>query len=423
MVNFLDANNAEQGAAPEGHHCCQGTVRHLARINRSRLPGKGGGVVIKFHDRDVCKYTLCGVCPHRLFSNTKSDMGSCSYAICGAENPKMSDPLKEWNKLPQNEKDKYGYEYNTMLYLQKLVRGCDNKIVQSKRRLEAEDRPATMAELNEDDKQKLVEIAQQMQDKTLEAQKFGDEENISEALRIMQEIDVLNKRRKAITEGGGAVAAGIKQNESKLIVCEVTGHYYSSMDGEERMALYFQGKQYRGWKRLREYLQKLEQQRPPRGLREYEERSDRNGRGGSNGDEWYCEQCNTSNFADRYKCRKCRAPKPGGRGRDLGGDPDRTSVNDAKSGLALSVVGQTSWIGRVAEIVELQKLVVTPGFQILVVVEGISTAIIEEMETGMGATEVEAEIIVTIGGATGVEDMVNGMRRVKEGGKLCDRVF
>ena len=49
----------------------------------------------------------------------------------------------------------------------------------------------------------------------------------------------------------------------------------------------------------------------------------------------------------------------------LGGDPARTSVNDAKSGLALSVVGQTSWIGRVAEIVELQNLVVTPGFQIL----------------------------------------------------------
>ena len=54
-----------------------------------------------------------------------------------------------------------------------------------------------MAELNEDDKQKLVEIAQQMQDKTLEAQKFGDEENISEALRIMQEIDVLNKTAKS----------------------------------------------------------------------------------------------------------------------------------------------------------------------------------------------------------------------------------
>ena len=62
------------------------------------------------------------------------------------------------------------------------------------------------------------------------------------------------------------------------------------------------------------------------------------------------------------------------------------------------MVGQTSWIGRVAEIAERQKLVVTPGIQILVVVEVINTAIIEEMETGMGATEVEAEIIVTIGG-------------------------
>ena len=106
----------------------------------------------------------------------------------------------------------------------------------------------------------------------------------------------------------------------------------------------------------------------------------------------------------------------------MGGDPDLINVNDAKSGLALSVVGQTSWIGRVAEIVELQNLVVTPGFQILVVVEGISTAIIEEMETGMGATEVEAEIIVTIGRAAGVEGTVNGMRHVKEGGKLCNRV-
>ena len=110
----------------------------------------------------------------------------------------------------------------------------------------------------------------------------------------------------------------------------------------------------------------------------------------------------------------------------MGGDPDLINVNDAKSGLALSVVGQTSWIGRIAEIAERQKLVAIPGIQILVVVvvvvEVINTAIIEEMETGMGATEVEAEIIVTIGRAAGVEGTVNGMRHVKEGGKLCNRV-
>ena len=42
----------------------------------------------------------------------------------------------------------------------------------------------------------------------------------------------------------------------------------------------------------------------------------------------------------------------------------------------------------------------------------------------MGATEVEAEIIVTIGRAAGEEEgTVNGMRHVKEGGKSCVKEF
>ena len=101
-----------------------------------------------------------------------------------------------------------------MVYLQKLVRGCDSKIIQSKNRLEREERPVTMSEMNEADKQTLLDIAAKMQEKTDEAQKFGDENNITEALRVMQEIDLLNKQRLQITEGRGAAAAGIKQNES-----------------------------------------------------------------------------------------------------------------------------------------------------------------------------------------------------------------
>ena len=100
-----------------------------------------------------------------------------------------------------------------------------------------------------------------------------------------------------------------------------------------------------------------------------------------------------------------------------------TSVNGAMSGIATSVAGQTSWIGAVVEIVGLQNLVVTQGIRSQVVA-GINTAVIEEMETGTGVTEVEAEIIVVIGGATGEEEgTVNGMCRVKEGGKSCERFF
>lgn len=29
----------------------------------------------KFSDADVCKYALCGLCPFKLFTNTRSDLG------------------------------------------------------------------------------------------------------------------------------------------------------------------------------------------------------------------------------------------------------------------------------------------------------------------------------------------------------------
>lgn len=34
---------------------------------------------IKWNDRDVCPYFLCGFCPHALFPSTKNDLGPCSY--------------------------------------------------------------------------------------------------------------------------------------------------------------------------------------------------------------------------------------------------------------------------------------------------------------------------------------------------------
>lgn len=31
--------------------------------------------VVRWDDASVCKYQLCGLCPSRLFKNTKSDLG------------------------------------------------------------------------------------------------------------------------------------------------------------------------------------------------------------------------------------------------------------------------------------------------------------------------------------------------------------
>jgi hypothetical protein len=33
---------------------------------------------LRWDDPNVCKFQLVGVCPHKLFKNTRSDMGACS---------------------------------------------------------------------------------------------------------------------------------------------------------------------------------------------------------------------------------------------------------------------------------------------------------------------------------------------------------
>ena len=91
---------------------------------------------IHFSDKEVCKYHLAGLCPHNLFNATKSDIGKCNAEICG-----NSDALRareQFLQLSQPERDAHGYEYDLMVFLQDLVRTCDQKIQKNKRRAEKE---------------------------------------------------------------------------------------------------------------------------------------------------------------------------------------------------------------------------------------------------------------------------------------------
>lgn len=40
---------------------------------------------VRFSDREVCKDFLCGLCPHIVFTTTKSDLGKCPYQVCGKD--------------------------------------------------------------------------------------------------------------------------------------------------------------------------------------------------------------------------------------------------------------------------------------------------------------------------------------------------
>ena len=46
---------------------------------RNLLPTERQNVGSHFSDPEVCKHFLCGFCPHQLFINTKSDLGTFAF--------------------------------------------------------------------------------------------------------------------------------------------------------------------------------------------------------------------------------------------------------------------------------------------------------------------------------------------------------
>ena len=48
-----------------------------------------------------------------------------------------------------------------------------------------------------------------------------------------------------------------------MIVCDVSGNFMNSTDNGERLRCHFEGKQYQGWKLIRDKLKELKKQNPP----------------------------------------------------------------------------------------------------------------------------------------------------------------
>uniref|UniRef100_A0A7S0N5A5 Luc7-like protein n=1 Tax=Pyramimonas obovata TaxID=1411642 RepID=A0A7S0N5A5_9CHLO len=216
---------------------------HL-RTNRKR----------QFSDPEVCKYYLCGLSPSFIFKNTKS--ADDVYRVLGDYDKICDDDLKAtWDALPQEEKDTYGYEYELMQLLEQLVRECDKRITRARERIQRDqDHPVFS---NED--QKKLEVhkssVKELTDAVEAASESGD---IDTAQEIMAKLELAKKVQEAFEKN--------MQPEKQLSVCPVSGVYMSSTDNEQRQADHLSGKQYQGWKAIREKLKELQERKvPPKG--------------------------------------------------------------------------------------------------------------------------------------------------------------
>lgn len=62
---------------PGAQHSVLMTPISHASQERNVPLGERSGRRIRYDDPDVCKFQLGGLCPNRLFKNTRSDLGGC----------------------------------------------------------------------------------------------------------------------------------------------------------------------------------------------------------------------------------------------------------------------------------------------------------------------------------------------------------
>ncbi|CAN0302771.1 unnamed protein product, partial [Ectocarpus sp. 12 AP-2014] len=239
------------------------------RTNRSR----------KIWDDDICKPYLCGLCPYVDFRNTRSDLG---------EHPPNQDHdpdvKAQWDKLSEDEKDKYGYERDLMTYLMDLVVTCDRRVEKNKERLRLE-----QGDDNVKDSQiaRLIDMERVMSEKMELSEKQAEEGLVDEAQALLAEVARMREHKSAIEKQ----MAEKNENSKRDIVCEVSGNIMlvsgnilSSAENEERIRCHFQGKQYLGWKAVRDKLKELKEKFENKPIRERSREVGASGGGGGGGD-------------------------------------------------------------------------------------------------------------------------------------------
>ncbi|CAJ1959383.1 unnamed protein product [Cylindrotheca closterium] len=319
------------------------------------LPGKRHK---SCYDRDICPlYCAWGVDVYDLFVNTKSDIGP---------NPNTADDAakKEFQGLPQHEKERMGYEHFLFNKLGELVQQCDRIVSRNNEKLNKElhrqlqkrggqdyvidvDEGAVeqlcrneimVEELTNqveaalkvlaDVKQKEEGLSKQLEaklkvkreaDAAEESTPVKQEDTEGESSTNMKQEEKEESEDKPAPEGEtdnslpaepseasielgkitlekqkilcdianmlsrlGPLQDGIEQQEKNLnhvksdittdkTVCEVSGNFMSARDADERIAAHYAGKQYVGWKLVRdkfgEMVQKYGRYGPPPPMR------------------------------------------------------------------------------------------------------------------------------------------------------------
>jgi RNA-binding protein Luc7-like 2 len=180
----------------------------------------------------VCKAFLCGLCPRDLFQNTKQDAGGACELL---HLPKLREAYAN------EQHGDLGYEQELAKELSRMLAEVEKKIARAQRRL---------AEDDDQDREKLLKITQDVQDAAAQAANAGD----GGSLQMMEKVEMLKRKRRELLRPSSSGAVDVNQ---QLRVCDVCGAFLSIFDSEQRLADHFGGKVHVGYVQIRSKLKEL----------------------------------------------------------------------------------------------------------------------------------------------------------------------
>jgi hypothetical protein len=125
----------------------------------------------------------------------------------------------------------------------------DRKIKKNKQRADEENASQPITE----EQHRMLDDLNMRANRLIESsQRFGEQGEVDQSLHLAQEAEKIKPERDDLEQR-------LKYPSGRIMfVCEVCGVFINSTDNEARRADHYNGKQYLGWKVIREKLSKLD---------------------------------------------------------------------------------------------------------------------------------------------------------------------
>ena len=228
-----------------------------------------------FSDPNIDKFYLCGCSPYELLKGTKCEIFP-QLEREGFLKERSEGMRMRWEMLPQEEKDRYGFERDLYELLVALVEEQDRRVARLRERYDRENNQ--VIEVDPEIKKELESTREEVTELLTQSEVLGEAGDVDEALKALYRAQSMVGRMSELER-----KATPRENK-KQYVDDVSGLTYASTDNEARIADLQAGKQYKAWKAIREKLIEL-RANPPPGVRDRRTSSGGGGMyGGGGGD-------------------------------------------------------------------------------------------------------------------------------------------